>query len=330
MGLSDACDHHIIANSSYRWWAAENAMPFFSTIIPTYNRRELLRRALKSVLAQDPVEPQVIVVDDGSTDGTMDMLAELADRVQTLRQPNRGPGAARNLGLTHATGDYVAFLDSDDVWFPWTLATYRRVIDEHNRPAFIVGRPLRFVDEAKLPDVKADALLTEAFPDYYASGDQWRWYGVSSFVIRRDALTAAGGFADTIINGEDADLTMKLGVAPGFVQVRFPVTFAYFDHPGNITFDAEKCYHGVCWLIDQERNGRYPGGAPRRAERWRILGRHARAVSLSLLNAGMRRQAWETYRKTCLWNLTQARFRYVLGFPVKALLQRPTTGKGAA
>src|SRR5271170_8041344 len=97
----------------------------FSAIIPTYNRRELLQRTLQSVLSQDQVEPEIIVVDDGSTDGTMEMLGTFAPRVQTLRQTNRGPGAARNLGMTHASGDYIAFLDSDDLWFPWTLKTYR-------------------------------------------------------------------------------------------------------------------------------------------------------------------------------------------------------------
>ena len=93
-------------------------MPLFSTIIPTFNRSSLLQRTIKSALMQDP-RPQIIVVDDGSTDDTQQMLAKFGDQIEVFTQPNRGPGAARNLGVSHATGDYLAFLDSDDLFLPW-------------------------------------------------------------------------------------------------------------------------------------------------------------------------------------------------------------------
>src|SRR5262245_53825606 len=97
--------------------------PQFSVIIPTHNRLCLLQRALGSVRNQTFRDYEVIVVDDGSSDGTWNYLGSLVPFIKALRQENRGPGPARNLGATHATGSYLAFLDSDDLWFPWTLAT---------------------------------------------------------------------------------------------------------------------------------------------------------------------------------------------------------------
>src|SRR5882762_3330329 len=97
----------------------------FSVIIPSYNRAILLRSAIESVLSQRNRDFEIIVVDDGSSDGTLDYLKSLGAKITTVRQPNRGPGAARNLGARDATGTYLAFLDSDDLWFPWTLEAYR-------------------------------------------------------------------------------------------------------------------------------------------------------------------------------------------------------------
>src|SRR5687767_8482749 len=102
-------------------------MPFFSTIIPVHNRAALVAEALDSVLKQEFTDQEIIVVDDGSTDDTPEVLASYGTDVTVIRKTkNEGPGSARNLGVEHASGDYIAFLDSDDIWFPWTLSTYHR------------------------------------------------------------------------------------------------------------------------------------------------------------------------------------------------------------
>ena len=87
-----------------------------SVIIPTYNRQIVISRAIESVLAQSLSPREVIVVDDGSTDGTADVLASFGDSIRSIRQNNQGQAVARNVGVDHASGDYVAFLDSDDWW----------------------------------------------------------------------------------------------------------------------------------------------------------------------------------------------------------------------
>src|SRR5690349_21108150 len=95
-------------------------MPAVSIIIPTYNRRELVCEAIASVLAQSLKDFELIVVDDGSEDGTAEAVREFAD-VRYIWQLNRGVSAARNLGVTFSTGEWIAFLDSDDLWQPRKL-----------------------------------------------------------------------------------------------------------------------------------------------------------------------------------------------------------------
>jgi glycosyltransferase involved in cell wall biosynthesis len=95
-----------------------------SVIIPTYNRAHSVRAAVESVLAQTHRNVQAFVVDDGSTDGTADVVSRLwrdEPRVRYVRKDNGGVASARNVGLRGAGGDFVAFLDSDDAWFPWKV-----------------------------------------------------------------------------------------------------------------------------------------------------------------------------------------------------------------
>src|ERR1035437_5938039 len=212
-------------------------MALFSVVIPTFNRVAFLNATLESVLAQHFTDYEIIVVDDGSTDGTMNYLQSLGQRVKVVRQPNQGPSAARNLGAGHASGTYFAFLDSDDLWFPWTLEVYQQVIKKHRGPSFIAGMPYHFSDARELKKAVCGTTRIKWFADYLASGDQWRWWGVSSFVIRRDAFLVVGGFTNVWVNSEDADLALRLGVAPGFVQVTSPVTFAYREHAASAKSD---------------------------------------------------------------------------------------------
>ena len=93
-------------------------MPKISVVIPCYNRVGLIARAVASAMAQSHRPHEIIVVDDGSTDGSADVAAGLCGPIQVLRQANAGAAAARNAGIAVATGDWVAFLDSDDEWHP--------------------------------------------------------------------------------------------------------------------------------------------------------------------------------------------------------------------
>jgi GT2 family glycosyltransferase len=293
----------------------------FSVVIPTANRLSLLKETLASVWKQTFSDYEIIVVDDGSSDGTPEYLKTLERSASVFAQPNRGPGAARNLGASHANGEYLAFLDSDDLWFPWSLKTYSQAIERRNRPAFLAGKPFRFSAVEELNCASNSALELKPFPDYLASSDEWRWWGVSSFVVRRDAFAAVGGFTNAWINGEDADLALRLGVSPGFVQVTAPYTFGYREHAGSATENLQRTVEGVRHQLHAEIAGQYPGGEVRAQERRTILSRHMRPATLECLKHGLRHDAWQFYRSTFRWHVQLGRWKYLAGFPIKALLR---------
>src|ERR1700730_10501356 len=126
----------------------------FSIVIPTYNRADLLPCAIASVQGQQFTDYEIIVVDDGSQDGTREYLQGLEPQIRYLRQENGGPGAARNAGICAARGDYVAFLDSDDLWFPWTLTVFARAISEHGEPTVLGGHCIEFSDKSELATIR--------------------------------------------------------------------------------------------------------------------------------------------------------------------------------
>lgn len=288
-----------------------------SIIIPSYNRRDLLEEALESVRRNNLRDAEIIVVDDGSTDGTLDYLAQQEDLLW-MQQENAGPSAARNLGASKAKGAYLAFLDSDDLWFPWTLETYQRVIAD-SRPAFIAGKPFRFSDPGTVGKVTAGTFETLSFADYLQSGNEWRWWGCSSFVISRDAFQTVGGFTSKRINAEDADLTLRLGTAGKFVQVTSPVTFAYREHEVSEMKNTSLNLKGIEHLLATQLAGGYPGGKERQNEQWRIVSRHLRPAALSALQGKQRALAWRIYRATFPYHLKSGRWKFILGFLAKAI-----------
>ena len=300
----------------------------FSVIIPSYNRKGVIAATLDSVIASNSEDVEVIVVDDGSTDGTVDVLAAYGSRIKVLQQQNAGPGAARNLGARHANGDYLAFLDSDDLWLPWTVETYAWVIEQSARPAFIAGSPFIFKREAEAAEVARKPLSFLEFADYLASGDEWRWFSASSFVVRRDAFLSAGGFKERRDVTEDVDLTLRLGVSGRFVQVTSPATFAYREHETSLKADL-RTYQlsGLRYVVAAEKSGNYPGGRTRALERRRIIARHARPVSVACVDAGHLRAGVKLYVSLLPWHLALRRWKYLVGFPARALIR--TVRRGA-
>ena len=104
--------------------------PFFSVVIPVFNRAGILGAALASVLTQTEQDFEIVVADDGSKDDPKAVIDRLGDpRIRYVRQENRGGGAARNLGIDNARGRFFAFLDSDDVFLPGHLAAMRRLLE---------------------------------------------------------------------------------------------------------------------------------------------------------------------------------------------------------
>src|SRR5216684_3247446 len=108
------------------------AIPQFSIVIPLYNKHSYIRRAVNSVLAQSFRDFELIVVDDGSSESSHEMLADITDpRMRLIRQDNAGGGAARNRGIEEARAHWIAFLDADDMWLPGHIDELAALIRSH-------------------------------------------------------------------------------------------------------------------------------------------------------------------------------------------------------
>ena len=287
----------------------------FSVIIPTYNRRVLLRQALASVWAQTYANYEVIVVDDGSTDGTWDDLVAQGSRVRSVRQENAGPGAARNLGVQHAAGEYLAFLDSDDLWFPWTLATYARCLSENQNASLICGRGIFF--DSGPPSNSCSGPVECQFHSclFNPLGGQEFAFPTPAVAFQRSAFLDLGGFRNLFI-AEDMDLWLRSGCLSGCIRVTSPVLCAERRHVTRTTSDLARTLEGLSFVLDEELAGIYPGGERFKRVREDRIARAFRSVSIACVRHQRWTDAWNLYCKTLRMNYRLKRWRYLAGFPL--------------
>lgn len=197
-----------------------------SVVIPLYNKADCIHRAIGSVLAQTHRDFTLIVVDDGSTDGSGDIVHQISDpRIRAITQENSGVSAARNRGVAEAAADWVAFLDGDDEWCPTFLE--RTIVFAEQHPD-VVAVITNFIKEATgqchvPPGVKEGVL-----PDFFATALEVGTCPASSssILVRREVLMAVGGFPVGVSYGEDIDTWNRLACehAIGFVAEPLAVT----------------------------------------------------------------------------------------------------------
>lgn len=190
--------------------------PAFSVVVPLYNKVGHIGATLASVLSQTLPPREILVIDNGSTDGSAQAVEAIASPiVRLLREERRGPGPARNRGVAEATGEWVAFIDADDLWAPNHLAVLRDVSASHPHVALVGAR----FSWAQLPVAPptADPSASDAPSreiDFFA-GQNCDLVWTSAVAVRRMALNAAGGFAD-FPAGEDTDLWIRLALSGNF------------------------------------------------------------------------------------------------------------------
>ena len=176
--------------------------PLISCIVPVFNGERYLREALDSILAQTYRPLEVVVVDDGSTDGTAAVVASYGEQIRYLSQPNAGPAAARNLGLQAAIGEFIAFLDADDLWHPEKLARQMARFAARPKLALCVTHARNFW----IPELSEEAAryrghprLAEALPGYLTS----------TLLARRTLFDTPGQFNAALRLGEDTDWFLR-------------------------------------------------------------------------------------------------------------------------
>jgi hypothetical protein len=188
--------------------------PLVSVVIPTYQRREVVRRAVASVLAQSFQDFELIVVDDGSTDGTESALAGLDERLRYQWQENAGLPAARNTGIRVARGEIVAFLDSDDRWLPSHLTVATEVLSRHPEAVLCTTAP-RFDVGGRKPASAAE--LVDALPALLAENIVGH---PSAVAVRREPVVALGGFDERLLVMEAWEMWMRLAQLGPFALLR--------------------------------------------------------------------------------------------------------------
>jgi len=184
--------------------------PTVSVIIPTFNRWPMVGEAVESVLAQKLVDFEIIVVDDGSTDGTVDELSHWQPRLRVVSTGRRGVSAARNAGVSLSTGHYIAFLDSDDLWQPGKLAVQTEFMNAHPDVDICQTEEIWMRRGRR---VNPKAVHKKPSGDIFLRSLELCLVSPSAVMMRRRLFQQLGGFDESLPVCEDYDLWLRIGLA---------------------------------------------------------------------------------------------------------------------
>ncbi len=182
--------------------------PIVSVVIPTYNYAEFLPKAIESVLGQDDI--QVIIVDDGSTDNTKEIVRTFGPGIEYIQQTSQGPSAARNRGIAASKGEFVAFLDADDYWLPGKLD---QQVDLLNSRPDIAGCHTAFVVSVQSKNKKQRVGCYWNQSGYHPSFRELlrdNCVNMSTMVIRREVFSRIGVFDETLRTSEDWNFWLRV------------------------------------------------------------------------------------------------------------------------
>jgi GT2 family glycosyltransferase len=218
--------------------------PALSVIIPCYNAERYIAATIDSVMAQGHANLEIIVVDDGSKDGSVALVRNHFPAVRIIEQVNQGVAAARNTGIAHARGHWIAFVDADDIWLPGKLKAQFDAMAA--TPACRMNYTAWEVWHCDDPTPSAAFLATLAA----TAGDQTRWAGASGWIypqllldcvvwtstvlVERALLSQTGGFDPTLRVGEDYDLWLRASRLTPIMRVARPYAL-YRMHRTSIT-----------------------------------------------------------------------------------------------
>jgi glycosyltransferase involved in cell wall biosynthesis len=248
-------------------------LPLVSIIMPVYNSSAYVKDALRSALEQDYENKEVIVVDDGSTDSTPAILKSFEGKITILNQANAGPGAARNHGLRHARGTYVAFLDADDCWLPGKLRLQVEYLEQHPELGAVYSGWVRWYPNAEgnfsYPSMSSLARSPSIVPE--DSG--WIYTRLlfecrlltSTVVLRSSVIEEVGLFDEGLLRGQDYDYWLRLSRISQIHKLDHELAL-YRIHDNNI---AKKYPDRNYELIVVETN----------LSRWGLTGPDAKTVS---------------------------------------------------
>lgn len=224
-----------------------------SVVIPLFNKESCIRKTMDSVLTQSLKDFEVVVVDDGSTDSSAEIVSSIPDdRIRLITKINGGPSSARNSGIEAAKGDYIAFIDADDIWSPDYLKEMTELIADFP-DAVIWGFNYSMIQdgETKHSDVVSyRGYVSEqwdSFPFFFSS---------SSSCCRRSTLIELGGFDERMVYGEDIDMWFRLLLnGKGVIDSRV-LAFYYKDGGDSLTQHKMPLEKHIPFFIDKYSDAR--------------------------------------------------------------------------
>lgn len=193
-------------------------MPLISVIIPVYNAESTIRETVESVLKQSFSDFELIVINDGSTDSTVEILSQIHDpRMKVYSYPNAGPNHSRNRGLSQASGEYVSFIDGDDLWTEDKLEAQLRALQKNPQAAVAyswtnsIDESGEFLRRGSYISWSGDVYEKLLLNDFIESG--------SNPLIRRQAIVEVGGFDESLPAAQDWDMWLRLAARYHFAVV---------------------------------------------------------------------------------------------------------------
>ncbi len=216
--------------------------PLVSVVIPTYNYGRYICETIESALGQTYSPIEIIVVDDGSTDDTRERLTGYGDRVRYIHQRNRGPAAARNTGIQAARGEFVALLDSDDLWLPDKLE--RQVtVGVHQPNIGVVATEGFAIDETgRRLDYVAECCSRDGFCELTARDLlEFGAFSPSSVLAHKGALLAGGGFDEGLKGPEDMEMWVRIAARIRVVRLNATLT-AQREHSGSLSHQVDRMF----------------------------------------------------------------------------------------
>jgi len=227
-------------------------MPKISIIIPTYNRHELVREAIASVMAQSYRDFELIVVDDGSGDGTAEVIPEFP-QVRYVYQPNRGVAAARNHGVALSNGEWLAFLDSDDIWQPRKLEHQLVFFTAHAEAQICQTEEIWLRNGVR---VNPHHKHCKTGGDIFARSLELCLVSPSAVMLSRDLFERTGGFDESFPACEDYDLWLRIAVTLPVYLLEIPLVLKRGGHADQLS----RCFWGMdrfriqslCKLLDTD------------------------------------------------------------------------------
>jgi len=207
-----------------------------SVVMPCYNAEAHLADSINSVLGQSHQDVELIVVDDGSVDGSGTILKSYGERISTIFQQNKGPGPARNQGIARATGQYVAFLDADDYWEQECLQQLFNVLEGSEAALSYCGwQNVGGPANRSNPYIPPDYEKSDKVEQFLRTAAPWP---IHAALVRHDILQAVGCFDEQWATCMDYDLWLKIGTGAPIVRVE--KVMAYYRHHGTTQITSKQ------------------------------------------------------------------------------------------